>query len=313
LRLHTQVGSLLQRVHLQPRTIWLALVGQNKNDVKGVLGGDPQLTEQGVEWARCLDSFLTEKEAGASTKTVVLGGTLRRDVQMRSICAKGRVSIGMRGLNEMCAGDLDSLSYDQIDQHYPQQSEGRHKDKLRYRFPGVGGESYQDVILRLHEFILFSEQTKSNVMLVVNKAVLRVVWAYFEGMPVEEMPFLAVPGHTQGKDGTCTPPEQVIELKRSHSGFETSWVTMGKDTVPDEFWEQYKDAGICCGFAWYGKCNLNDGYSCMKRGKECLHVCAKCRFKWGKHPIERGSCPHEKTVAGKLRKTMSLHCEPCKK
>merc|ERR1712046_123051 len=136
-----------------------------------------------------------------------------------------------------------------------------------------------------------------GVMIVVNKAVLRVIWAYFQGVTVSEMPYLAVPGHNKGKDGACLPPEQVIELRRSHSGFTTEWLTMNRDTVPEFFWEKYKpkpgeDPPVCVGFAWYGKCNLSDGATCTKRGQVCLHVCARCKFEYGVHPIVKGSCPH---------------------
>lgn len=106
----------------------------------------------------------------------------------------------------------------------------------RYRFPGVGGESYQDMILRLHEAMLLLEQTTMPVMLVVNKAVLRVILAYFQGVTVEEMPYLNVPGHFHGEGGCSSSPEQVIELERTHSGFSTSYVDLTDgyrgDSVP---------------------------------------------------------------------------------
>jgi len=230
---HTQVGGLLQRVHLSERTIWLALVGQTDHDVNGLLGGDPLLTEQGMDWARRLERFLSEKETCAGARTVVLTGSLKRDIQMRDEVAGGkRKLVGMRILNEMCAGDLDSMSYEQIEADYPEQWVARQNDKLRYRFPGVGGESYQDVIQRLHEVIFFLETQKASVMVVVNKAVLRVLWAYFNGKSMEEMPFLAVPGHTQGKGGASKPAKEVIELRRTHSGFETTWLSLGCEGTP---------------------------------------------------------------------------------
>lgn len=111
-----------------------------------------------------------------------------------------------------------------------------HSGVGRYRFPGVGGESYQDMILRLHEAMLLLEQTTVPVMLVVNKAVLRVILAYFQGVNVEEMPYLNVPGHFHGEGGCSSAPEQVIELERTHSGFSTSYVDLTDgyrgDSVP---------------------------------------------------------------------------------
>ena len=74
--------------------------------------------------------------------------------------------------------------------------------------------------------VFFLEQTTSSVMLVVNKAVLRVLYAYFKGVSVQDMPFLAVPGHMHGKGGSCEAPQQVIELNRTHSGFATQFIPL---------------------------------------------------------------------------------------
>jgi broad specificity phosphatase PhoE len=37
---------------------------------------------------------------------------------------------------------------------YPEEYKKRHDDKLRYRYPGVGGESYLDVIERIRPVII---------------------------------------------------------------------------------------------------------------------------------------------------------------
>ena len=249
--LHVQIGTVLQRVHLRPRYIWLALVGETENDKLCYLGGDSRLTEHGEAWGRRVADFITTRESEIKAtrharfpdepieKTLVLSGTLQRDTQMRYLVAEESIAgrlcrtdsegsegrknvrpmVAMRRLNEMCAGDMDSLSYAQFEKRYPAEFEARQQDKLRYRFPGVGGESYQDMILRLHEVMLLLEQTTAPVVLVVNKAVLRVILAYFLGVAVDEMPYLSVPGHFHGKGGTSLKPTHVVELQRIHKGF----------------------------------------------------------------------------------------------
>lgn len=43
-------------------------------------------------------------------------------------------------------------------QQYPEMWEQREQDKLEFRFPGTGGESYQDVIQRVRPIIVELER-----------------------------------------------------------------------------------------------------------------------------------------------------------
>ena len=49
-------------------------------------------------------------------------------------------------LNELRAGSFHGMRKDQIKEAYPEEFEKRQRDKLNYRYPGVGGESYLDII-----------------------------------------------------------------------------------------------------------------------------------------------------------------------
>lgn len=122
-----------------------------------------------------------------------------------------RITLQLHRLNELCAGKLDSLLYNEMREQYPREYEARANDKLYYRYPGVGGESYMDLILRLDSVILQLEQTRGNAIVVCDRAVCRVLVAYFErfgkdGADINELPHMDVQGG-------------VIELRRSHSGF----------------------------------------------------------------------------------------------
>eukprot|EP01036_Dinobryon_divergens_P025471 gene25470-34022_t len=65
----------------------------------------------------------------------------------------------------------------------------RLKDKLHYRYPGVGGESYLDVIERIRPVIIELERQRKSIILVCHLAVLRCVYAYFTGVPLQDIPF----------------------------------------------------------------------------------------------------------------------------
>ena len=330
----SKVLGLLHSIHLGPRTIWLALVGETANDRKGVLGGDSPLSKEGLEYTRAVAAHVRQRERElrdeeegdeawdwatrrtkghryADNSTMVLCGTLRRYTQTSEIliapsvggtraaaggggdgdgggdgggdgsgdakpalskaktapprqkrstigatsseaiaaarkageldgaAAEGssslptaeggvarqfseeprRVVVKLQRLNELCAGKLDSLTYEQMKEHFPREYGARAADKLNYRYPGAGGESYQDLILRLQESILMLEQTRGNIIVVCDRAVCRVLLAYFEGIDVVKMPYIDVePG--------------VLELRRSHSGFSCTHtrVTVGEAT-----------------------------------------------------------------------------------
>lgn len=49
--------------------------------------------------------------------------------------------------------------------------EARLKDKLNYRYPGAGGESYADVIQRIRPIIVELERQRRSVLVVCHLAV----------------------------------------------------------------------------------------------------------------------------------------------
>ena len=69
-------------------------------------------------------------------------------------------------LNELGGGDLEGMSHDAIELEHPLEANARKLDKLRYRYPGAGGESYIDVIERLRPLIVELERTRNDVLIV---------------------------------------------------------------------------------------------------------------------------------------------------
>mmetsp|Transcript_47319 Transcript_47319/g.153619 ORF Transcript_47319/g.153619 Transcript_47319/m.153619 type:complete len:357 (-) Transcript_47319:251-1321(-) len=231
-----KVQRLLGSIHLGPRAIWLVLVGETRNACAGVLGGDSSLTPAGSEYARATAELLVarEHEIGGAPAAVICG-TLKRYVAMMEAlceatepqppgercpnCKRRGCGSGCEGAdrrcfikaaaNELCAGFLDSLTQAEIRSKFPREAAARQADKLTYRYPGAGGESYADVVIRMNDIICMLESSVGNAVVICDRAVYRVIQAYFDGTPVEEMPSLEV------KPG-------VLEFRRSHSGFSTT-------------------------------------------------------------------------------------------
>lgn len=242
-----RVQRLLGSVHLYPRTIWIALVGENENDLKGVLGGDPCLSEAGLEYAEGLRDLISEREKECQTtygepgvgKVVIYTGTSQKYLRTGEILCekkKGRRALAqsvmgfsfyiperqvlnLGTMNDINAGQLDSLSEQEREVRYPEEIQARKLDKLNYRYPGTGGESYQDLISRCGEVVCMLEQSRGNSLVVCDRAVFRVVAAYFLGKTIEEIPHMEVNG--------------VLELSRNEDGFcsKELEVTAGRATT----------------------------------------------------------------------------------
>ena len=99
-------------------------------------------------------------------------------------------------LEELRAGDFHGLSVHEIRRKFPKEYDKRVKNKLEYRYPGVGGESYLDVIERVKPIIVELERQRNDVVVVCHLAVLRCIHAYFMGTPIQELPYGEFKKHT---------------------------------------------------------------------------------------------------------------------
>jgi broad specificity phosphatase PhoE/predicted kinase len=181
----------LMNLHLTARPIWLTRHGESVYNAAGLLGGDPDLTPDGHRYAQSLAEFLDRCDPDRKD-IVIWTSSLRRAVQ--TAAPLGRTSWPWRALDEINAGICDSMSYAQIQEHLPEEYEARTRDKFTYRYPR--GESYQDIILRLDPVIIELERTRKPVLVIAHNAVLRALYAYFQGVSRERCPHLAIPLHT---------------------------------------------------------------------------------------------------------------------
>eukprot|EP00953_Heterococcus_sp_UTEX-ZZ885_P021762 12120-Heterococcus_DN1.PRE.4 len=70
-------------------------------------------------------------------------------------------------LNELRGGSFTGLSRAEFKEQYPDIWKQREADKLDFRFPGEGGESYMDVIQRVRPIIVELERQPRSYMLIV--------------------------------------------------------------------------------------------------------------------------------------------------
>lgn len=99
----------------------------------------------------------------------------------------------MKMLDELHAGMMEGMTYEDIKRKFPEEYELRKRDKLHFRYPGAGGEGYLDIINRLRPVIVEIERMTDHVLLVGHRSIVRVLIAYFKGLRREEVADLDAP------------------------------------------------------------------------------------------------------------------------
>lgn len=223
-----QTVFFLLNFNLRERQIWITRHGESTDNAGGRIGGDAGLTPRGVKYAKALarfmkhskDQFLRrqlaayaknaqhilEKRSSQPPTPVqepepqnfcVWSSMLQRATETAAYFDEQEFDTKeMRMLNELDAGICDGMTYEEIKQEYPREYASRLKDKIRYRYPGVGGESYLDVINRLRPVICELERMEENCLVITHRVVARVLLAYFMNLGRDAIGELEVPLHT---------------------------------------------------------------------------------------------------------------------
>jgi broad specificity phosphatase PhoE/predicted kinase len=204
--LPSQVAFYLQNIHIQPRKIYLSINGDNNDrfEDEGRLSGKAKfvnLTEAGLQYSRDLAAYLKSQhraEAGDKNlgdELLILTGTAKIHADTVKPLKESFPCYHMPLLNDLRWGDLHNLSNEEIKERYPNEYAKMKADRLQYRYPGVGGESYLDVIERIRPVIIELERQRRSVLVVCHRAVVRCIHAYFMDTSLEETPIMPFKRH----------------------------------------------------------------------------------------------------------------------
>ncbi|CAH2984001.1 unnamed protein product [Chilo suppressalis] len=172
-----------------PQTLYFTRHGESEYNVIGRIGGDASLSARGQLYAAALADHMNV--VGTRQPLTVWTSELRRTKQTAAgIHAPKRA---LRALNELDAGICEGLTYEEMQERFPQEFAWRDQDKLRYRYPW--GESYIDIMTRLRP-VLSALEDDHNVVVVGHQAVLRCMLGYFLDAKLDELPYMNVPLHT---------------------------------------------------------------------------------------------------------------------
>lgn len=226
--LAAQTVYYLLNFNLAPRQIWITRHGESMDNLSGKIGGDSDLSQTGLKYAQTLAKFTQherkaweehQKEKALSThfpprpgdttppnpeyssndsesgkNFCVWTSMLKRSIQTAQYFDEDDFEIKqMRMLDELNAGAMEGLTYEEIKTKHRDEYDLRRQDKLHYRYPGAGGEGYLDIINRLRAVIVEVERMTDHVLLVGHRSVARVLLAYFKGLNRADVADLDIP------------------------------------------------------------------------------------------------------------------------
>ncbi|KAI0928157.1 hypothetical protein AcW2_004260 [Taiwanofungus camphoratus] len=164
--LQSRIAFYLMNLHLKPRSVFFSRHGESQFNVEGKIGGDSPLSERGVAYAEALPAHITNNIGDAPL--TVWTSTLQRTIQTAQLLPYNKLT--WKSLDELDAGVCDGMTYEEIEQAYPEDFANRDEDKFNYRYRG--GESYRDVVIRLEPVIMELER-QENILIIGHQAILR--------------------------------------------------------------------------------------------------------------------------------------------
>ncbi|CAO3651199.1 unnamed protein product [Cunninghamella blakesleeana] len=188
--LESRIVYYVLNLHIQPRKIYFSRHGESQYNVQGKIGGDSNLSPRGCLYAEELPKLI-QTHLGQGQNLTVWTSTMKRTIQTADGLPFPKLQ--WKALDELDAGVCDGMTYEEIEEKYPEDFANRDEDKFNYRYRG--GESYRDVVLRLEPIIMELERHE-NILIVGHQAILRCIYAYFMNYNQEELPYIKIPLHT---------------------------------------------------------------------------------------------------------------------
>ncbi|KAI1156450.1 6-phosphofructo-2-kinase-domain-containing protein [Nemania diffusa] len=190
----SQIVEYLLNFNLARRQIWLSCNGETQDDTEGRIGRYSDLSDRGHKYARDFASFIEQQRqkwceeplSGHNPDESEFGvwtSTWPQAVQTGKLFpSETYAQTPTKMLDDMNAGSMAGLTFDEIATQHPHEYAARRRNKLRYRWPGLGGEGYVDLIMRLRPLIVELERTTDSLVLITHRPVVRILISYFLGL-----------------------------------------------------------------------------------------------------------------------------------
>lgn len=189
--LQTSILGVLSQPVIKDRIFYITRHGESDYNVLGRIGGDADLSPRGKKYAERLTRLFNDNPQRLPQPQLIWTSEFQRTVHTAKDIPGPRAAVN--DLNEINAGICEGLTYEEIQEKFPQEFAWRDQDKFKYRYPH--GESYLDLLQRV-DSVVQAILTKTQVLVVSHQAVLRCIMAYFTETKPDQVPYINVPLHT---------------------------------------------------------------------------------------------------------------------
>ena len=194
------------------KKIFIARHGQSLFNLESRIGGDPELSEEGQKYAKKLYHFISLQYK--KDEIIIFTSNLKRTKSTAKYFIENDYKVIHKEiLNEIHGGICENLTYDEVKKNMPEVYKSRKQDKFYFKYPE--GESYNDLIVRLKEFILELNRIDKPVLIICHNAIVRVLYSYYFSILHQEIPYQDIPLHNLDcitNDTYFYKKESVLEL-----------------------------------------------------------------------------------------------------
>lgn len=170
------------------KIIYLSRHGQSIYNLENRIGGDSELSENGVEYSNKISNYFNNK----FNKLIVWTSKLKRTIQTAKNLNFPKYEFNE--LNEINAGIYENMTFEEFKINYPDEYNKRINNKLNYKYKN--GESYIDLINRTDSIIKKISNTNDDILIISHQAILRVLIGSLLNKKLEDIPFISIPLHT---------------------------------------------------------------------------------------------------------------------
>jgi 6-phosphofructo-2-kinase/fructose-2,6-biphosphatase 2 len=177
-------------------TIYLCRHGESEANVRDIIGGNYDITKNGVNFGYALGKYIKQEEVVEKTEIPIWTSTLKRTINTALKCqeASGGKNklLQWKELDEIHGGMCEEHTFDYVKKNHPEIYLNRKIDKFNFVYPG-GGESYAMLSKRIEPVILSLERQSTSILIICHTAVLRLLLAYLLDLDVSKVIVKDVP------------------------------------------------------------------------------------------------------------------------
>ncbi len=174
------------------RNLFLVRHGETHFNQDDRIGGDSDLTENGIQQARTLAEYFSTIHI-----PIIFTSNHKRTHQTAAPIAEKQKDcsiIALTEFNEIHAGICEGMTYQEIREKQPEIAKARNRNKYGYIYPE--GEGYVSMEKRIHrglQKVFYLNNYNENIMIVGHRAVNRMILSDFVFRPKEEVPYIYMP------------------------------------------------------------------------------------------------------------------------